>query len=316
MIIRHHDRTMAQIVGSLLDTGDFDLVHVDQIKMGQYVERVNDLPKLIDKHNAYAHVVRGVAETERSLPRRLAARLDWPKLARYEGWLCRQFDRVVAVTEEDRAVLQEWAGQPLDITVIPIAANPRDRKPVPRRPDAKNILSVGSMFYPPNVDGTLWFVEAVYPRIKLGLPDAHLCLVGNRPAPDIRRLAQKDPGIEVTGYVPDLQPYLERSAVLIAPLRFGSGMRVKILDALTWGMPIVSTSLGCQGIAATSGENILIADEADDFADKVVQVIRNRELADHLATNGRRLIEEQYDWQTVYQKLDEVYAGLLENTAK
>jgi len=213
-------------------------------------------------------------------------------------------------------VLQEWAGQPLDITVIPIAANPRDRKPVPRRPDAKNILSVGSMFYPPNVDGTLWFVEAVYPRIKLGLPDAHLCLVGNRPAPDIRRLAQKDPGIEVTGYVPDLQPYLERSAVLIAPLRFGSGMRVKILDALTWGMPIVSTSLGCQGIAATSGENILIADEADDFADKVVQVIRNRELADHLATNGRRLIEEQYDWQTVYQKLDEVYAGLLENTAK
>jgi len=85
---------------------------------------------------------------------------------------------------------------------------------------------------------------------------------------------------------------------------------------LTWGMPIVSTSLGCQGIAATSGENILIADEADDFADKVVQVIRNRELADHLATNGRRLIEEQYDWQTVYQKLDEVYAGLLENTAK
>lgn len=316
MIMRHYDRTMAHTVRSLLDTGNYDLVHVDQVKVGQYVEHVNNLPKLIDKHNAYANVVKGVAETERSLPRRLVARLDWPKLARYEGWLCRQFDHILAVTEEDSTVLQEWAGQPLDITVIPIAANPRDRKPVPRQPDARDILSVGSMFYPPNVDGTLWFAEAIYPHIKHSLPDAHLTLVGSRPAPNILRLPQKDPSIEVTGYAPDLKSYLERSAVLIAPLRFGSGMRVKILDALTWGMPTVSTSLGCQGMAVTAGENILIADEPEDFAAKVLRVIQDRELADRLAANGRRLIEKQYDWQIVYQKLDKVYAGLFKSTAK
>lgn len=317
MIIRHHHRVMARAVDGLLDTTTrYDLVHVDQLKMGQYVEHLDGLPKLIDKHNAYANVVKGVAETERSLLRRLVARLDWPRLARYEGWLCRQFDHVVAVTEEDRAVLQEWAGQPLDITVIPIAADPRSSEPVQRRPDATDILSVGSMFYPPNVDGTLWFAEAVYPRIKARLPSARVCLVGSRPAPAIRRLAQKDPSIEVTGYVPDLQPYLERSAVLIAPLQFGSGMRVKIIDALTREIPIVSTSLGCQGIGVTSGENILIADDPDDFADKVVQVIQNRGLADSLAANGRQLIEQEYDWRVVYQKFDEVYAGLLESAAK
>jgi glycosyltransferase involved in cell wall biosynthesis len=246
----------------------------------------------------------------------LIARLEWPRLARYEGWLCRQFDHVLAVTNQDRAVLCEWAGQPLDVTVLPIASSPQDCEVVQRRADARAILSVGSMFYPPNVDGPLWFAEAIYPRIKARLPDAQLHLVGGRPAPEIRRLGRDDPSIEVAGYVPDLEPYLERSAVLIAPLRYGSGMRVKILDALTRGMPVVSTSLGCEGIAVTSGKDILIADQADDFAAKVVQVIEDRELADRLARDGRRLIESEYDWRDVYQKLDDVYAHLLTDSGK
>lgn len=311
MIRRHHEQGMAQLVDELLESGRYDVVHVDQLKMGQYVAHVRTLPKLIDKHNAYADVVQGVAETERNLPRRWVARTEWPRLARYEGWLCCQFDHVLAVTEEDGHRLQEWAGRPLNLTVMPIAGNPDERAPVDRRPGARDILSVGAMFYPPNVDGTLWFTDEVYPRIRERLPDARLGLIGSRPAPAIRRLA-RDPSIEVMGYVEDLLPHLERSAVWIAPLRFGSGMRVKILDAMTWGIPVVSTSLGCQGIAAIPGEEILVADDPSTFADHVVRVIEDRALADRLAAGGRRLIERVYDWQVTYRVLDEVYERLLE----
>jgi sugar transferase (PEP-CTERM/EpsH1 system associated) len=311
MIRRHHEQGMAHLIEGLLDSGHYDVIHVDQLKMGQYVSHVRTLPKLIDKHNAYADVVRGVAETERNLPRRWVARLEWPRLARYEGWLCRQFDHVLTVTEEDGQRLQEWAGQPLDLTVMPIAGNPDDRPPVRRTPGARDILSVGAMFYPPNVDGTLWFTREVYPLIREELPDARLWLVGGRPAPAVRRLA-RHPGIEVTGYVEDLLPYLERSAVWIAPLRFGSGMRVKILDAMTWGIPVVSTTLGCQGIAATPGEEMLVADDPPAFAGHVVRVIEDRALAGRLAAGGRRLIERVYDWQIAYRVLDEVYERLLE----
>ncbi len=311
MILRHYSQDVQHTIDTLLQNKGFDLIHVDQIKMAQYAQHVTWLPRLIDKHNAYAFVVKGVAETDPSPLKRMVARMEWPRLARYEGQVCRTFDQILAVTEKDKKTLTQFAGQECDITVMPIAIDASNIQPVHRQEGARDILSIGSMFYPPNVDGTLWFVEQAYPLVKAQMPDVKLYLVGSRPARSIVRLGQRDPSIIVTGYVEDTIPYIERSALLIAPLHFGSGMRVKILDALTRGIPIVSTSFGCEGIAVTHGQDILIADRADDFATAVLRVIQDRELAHNLAANGRRLVEEVYDWRVVYRTLDEVYARML-----
>ena len=118
---------------------------------------------------------------------------------------------------------------------------------------------------------------------------------------------QPETGIVITGYVEDPTPYLADSTVFIVPLRAGGGMRVKILDAWARGIPIVSTTIGCEGIKVRDGENILVADTREDFSRAVVTVIRDRALAQRLAENGRRLVEERYDWRVVYRNLDQVY---------
>ena len=310
MIVRHHSREMARTVRELLATGDYDLLHVDQIKVAQYGEQVDGIPKVIDKHNAYAMVLKGVAETDPSPLKRLVARLDWPRMARYEGQVCRLFDRVVAVTEKDRDILMEFAGDGRPIPVIPIATDCSAVQPIQRRLEARDILILGSMFYPPNVDGAVWFTKEVFPRVWEQAPDTKLFLVGSRPAREVVALGQ-EPNVVVTGYVDDLQPYLERSAVMAVPLRFGSGMRVKILDALAWGMPMVSTTVGCEGIAVTPERDILIADRPEDFARQVLRVLQDQELANALAANGRRLAEEQYDWRRLYRRWDRIYEELL-----
>ena len=310
MIERHFDRGMARLVKDLAARERFDLIHVDQIKVAQYGLRIKGVPRVIDKHNAYALVLKGVAQTDPSPLRRLVARLDWRRMARYEGMVCRVFDGVVAVTEMDRDALLRFSGNGREIPVIPIATDCGAVRPVRRRTDARDILILGSLFYPPNVDGAVWFTREIFPRVRAEVPDARLLLVGGRPAPEVVALGREDGG-EVTGYVEDLQPYLERTAVMAVPLRFGSGMRVKILDGLAWGLPMVSTSVGCEGIDVTPGQDILLADAPETFAAQVVRVLQDRHLADALSANGRRLAEQRYDWRVLYPRWDEVYASVL-----
>jgi glycosyltransferase involved in cell wall biosynthesis len=139
-----------------------------------------------------------------------------------------------------------------------------------------------------------------------------LTILGKNPAEEIRALAQNNglgTTIQVTGYVADPQPYLEAAGVFIVPLFSGSGMRVKIVDAWRWGLPVVSTTIGAEGIEYRDGENILIADTAEDFARAVVRVLSEPELAKGLRRNGRRWVEEHYDWRKVYPAWDAIYAA-------
>ncbi len=311
MIIRHHSPKMAQLVRNLLASQDYDLIHVDQIKTAQFVADYKGLPKLIDKHNVYAHILRDIAQQKGNALVRLIARLEWQKMVRYEPEVCLKFDQLLAVTEQDKQDLDRMIKSSRPITVVPIASAP-DTVPVTQRlPEARNILSVGSMFYPANVEGVLWFAQEIFPKVKAQVPEVKLFLVGNRPAPEIRQLADKEPSIVVTGYVEELDPYLEQSAVMIAPIRYGSGMRVKTLDALARGMPLVTTSFGCQGLEVSHNENILIADEAADFAELVIKAIQDRDFADRVAAGGRQFIEANLDWRLAYPTIDRVYSELL-----
>jgi glycosyltransferase involved in cell wall biosynthesis len=139
-------------------------------------------------------------------------------------------------------------------------------------------------------------------------PDALLTIIGKDPPKELRNPKSEIRNLDVTGYVTDLAPYLQETAVFIVPLHAGGGMRVKILDAWAWGLPIVSTTIGAEGLRVQSGENILLADDAASFARAVVSVLQHRELADHLASAGRATVERAYDWRQVYRAWDEVYA--------
>lgn len=153
-------------------------------------------------------------------------------------------------------------------------------------------------------------MRQVWPRVHRRMPDAVLTIIGKSPPASLSSVVHGLPSVEVTGYVDDPTPYLSATGAFIVPLFAAGGMRVKILDAWCWGLPIVSTSIGAEGIDYRAGENIFIADEPAEFAAAVVRLLNRPELANGVRRRGRQWVEERYDWHQVYQRWDEVYEPL------
>ncbi|NLF14876.1 MAG: glycosyltransferase [Anaerolineaceae bacterium] len=324
LVARNEIREMAAMLERLMGEHRFDLIHADQLSMawyGQMAARMAPSPRpptLLDEHNAIYAVTSRLADLERNLARRMVGRREVRAFRRYEAGACRAFDAVLTVTEEDREHLlalfppDERERLARKFTVVPICIDPQEAPPVEhKKSSAPTVLHLGTMFWPPNVGGVLWFAREVLPLIRRQVPEARFMVVGKNPPPEVQALAS-DPGVEVTGYVADPTPYLETADAFVVPLHAGGGMRVKIVDAWQWGLPIVSTPLGAEGIQVRDGENILLAGDAPDFARATLRLLTDADLNRRLRANGRAWVEEHYAWQRVYQRVDRVYSGLLQ----
>jgi glycosyltransferase involved in cell wall biosynthesis len=307
MMVRDDRAAMRRLVDRLASETRFDIAHADQLNMAQYAARVSGARRVLDAHNALWVLYRRLAETMSPGPQKWLLNRDWQLLKPYEGRVCQEFDAVLAVSDEDKAALEQAGGQATKITVIPIAVDTDEQLPLARLPEADHILHIGTMYWPPNIDGVLWFIREVFPLIRARRPGVVFDVLGARPPREIVALGGDGTGINVTGYVPDPLPYLARAGVMIVPLRAGGGMRVKILNAMAQGLPIVSTRLGCEGIEVVDGRDILIADGPGAFAEAVLSVLANRAWADALGQNARRLILAMYDFRTACAPLENAY---------
>ena len=297
---------LAKLVAQAEASGQpFDLVHADQLNMAMFADRL-PLPRLLDQHNAVWTIFKRMAQQEHGAARLFLER-EWRLLKRYEGDVCKRFEAVTAVSDEDRVALFDAIGAERDMPVIPIAVDADAEQIIPRSEGANGILSLATMMWPPNVDGVMWFARAIYPLIRQGVPETSFYVVGQRPVAEVRALPESEPTIKVTGYVADPKPYISSSACLIVPLRSGGGMRVKILEALARGIPIVSTTIGYEGIDLLPGKHLLVADTPEAFAAAVTELIRNPALGAQLAEAGRRRLMERYDWKAVYPAMEAVY---------
>lgn len=311
--------TLRQLTGKVA----FDLVHADQLSMASWGElaarmRKHHRPRtLLDEHNAVYLLVRRMAETESNHFRRAAMAREARAFARYEADMCRSFDALLTVTEEDRQHLLslfppgEQEQLEKKFTVVPICVDPEQVAPiVHHNGEAPTILHLGTMFWPPNVNGVLWFAQHVLPLIHDQVPEARFVVMGKNPPAEVQSLAS-DPRIQVTGYVDDPAPYLALADVFIVPLHAGGGMRVKILDAWLWELPIVSTPIGAEGIEVQDGSNILIANDAPAFARATLRLLTDPILNEQVRIEGRSWVQAKYAWQTAYQRVNQVYADLL-----
>lgn len=294
----------------------FDAVHVDHLQMAQYVS--SRLPErnaavVLDQHNVEHRIIQRIAENPGTNPLlRWYAGVEWPKLRDFEIAAMRRADVTLAVSDADRdafcSLAPDLAGR---VETVPIGVDTDYFAVAEREPDAQTILSIGTMSWLPNIDAVQWFVGEILPLLRAKRPGTRVCVVGSNPAKTVVALGKRDPGVVVTGTVPDVRPYAKECGVFVVPLRSGSGVRVKILNALAMGLPVVSTAVGAEGIAVTHGENILIADTPQSFADAVCRVLNDRALADHIGANGRALIERMYTWDAVGARLHAVYDRVL-----
>lgn len=305
---------MQRRVEAMLATGEFDVVHADQITMAQYglLGRGTKVKRLLDQHNATFRIIERLARDEGNRLMRALLEREARAFARYEADVCQRYDQVTFVTEEDRRHLAaRTPGGSLDgrSRVIAICVDTEAVEMVVPVRAPFRVTHVGSMYWPPNVEGLAWFWERIWPQVQARVPEARLTLIGKNPSDRILAWGQQ-PDVDVPGYVEDLTPYLAETAVFIVPLHAGAGMRVKIVDAWCWGLPIVSTTIGAEGIATHDGEHLLLADTPVEFAEAVIGVLRDAALQHRLRANGRRWVEEQYDWRRVYGAWDEVYDRL------
>lgn len=318
VIARDEIAPMQQTLARLMASESFDVVHADQVSMSKYGLQGQGSRRVLDLHNAMYLVTARLATHETNPLKRAIYQREARALARYEAELCARYDQVTFVTDEDRQLIEEqikrWKVRVPDrrFTTIPICIDPSDKRPVTPIAQPQRITALGVMFWPPNAEGVLWFAQEIWPHIHAQQPDLTFTVVGKNP-PDYLTQLHGTAGIEVLGYVPDVGKILAETAAFVVPLRAGGGMRVKILDTWSWGLPIVSTSIGAEGIEICDGENILIADEPEAFSAAVLRAVTDHDLNRRLRVNGRRWVEEKYNWETIYMAWDDVYARALES---
>ncbi len=318
IIARDEIGAMKAVIGNILAEHSFDVIHADQTSMAQYgqyaltcVPQQMPRPKtLLDAHNALFRVFEHLATEERNALKRSLYLGEARALEKYEQRVYDQFDQVVFVSGEDRSSLGRALADERTMT-IPICIDPSDSPLVDLAPEPRLVTHMGTMFWPPNVDAVLWFAQAVWPLVTARVSDARFVVVGKRPPASVQALADADPSIEVLGYVEDPNPILQETAAFVVPLRAGAGMRVKIIDAWCWGVPIVSTTIGAESITVRDGEDILIADEPEPMAQSIVRLLGDPTLRTALRETGRAGVMERYDWRRVYRQWDSAYNMLL-----
>jgi glycosyltransferase involved in cell wall biosynthesis len=265
----------------------------------------NELPsrKVLFQHNVESMIWERHVTVPQHAMRKLYMRQQWRKMERFESRMCQFFDHVVAVSNDDARIMKERyhvASVSAVATGVDIAFFAH--RPAPSHEANNELVFVGSMDWMPNEDGIRWFAECVFPQVRLLIPNAQLTVVGRSPPASMRRLASREAGIDVVGTVPDVRPYWERAAVSIVPLRIGGGTRLKIFEAMAMGIPIVSTSVGAEGLPVTHGDDLLIADSPEAQTAAIVSLLKDREAARRMADRARDYVAANCSWDVVAEQ--------------
>jgi polysaccharide biosynthesis protein PslH len=292
-VCRHFDRAVcAQVIAACRDL-QIDAVYCDHLSMFEYAIRAG-VPIVHDAHNVEHRIVQRYARHLGLDPRRPVYEREWRRLRAYEMAMYRRAALIFSVSALDRDDIASLAGGHVPVMSVPIPVNVSGTEPIEHLCEAPNVLFLGALDWPPNADAVDFFLSEVWPRVRAQVPGGRLTVVGRGEGPLARRWSAT-PGVRFTGRVPDIEPWIRQSRVMIVPIRSGSGMRVKILDAFARGLPVVATSVGFEGIEAIPGRHLAVADEADAFGDATVHLLRADEAAHRLSRAGRELALARYD---------------------
>lgn len=278
-----------------------DLVVASQLDMVPYTSG-NSTPSMLEELELtiYRDAVRsGSARSQ------VRAQLTWLKLQVYLRSVLPRFRACTVASTAELINIQKAVPSYKHVTVVPNALDLARYSGVHASPAPASLVFSGAMTYFANADAARFLLTDVFPRIRQSAPDAHLRITGATAGVDVRSLGPTS-GVTFTGYLDDIRPVVAESAVAVVPLRLGGGTRLKIIEAMALGTPVVSTSKGAEGLDVTHGDNILIADDAQQFASRVLDIITHPDLRARLSASGRRLVEARYDWAVVGSQLRSV----------
>lgn len=294
---------LREALRELLRTGTYDLVQVEFLGLAHLIEELDSQPAVLVEHTVGTDLRRRQLRIAPRNLRWLYHALDYAKLLRYEPAVLSRYSGAVAMSSRDALRISRWAPA-LPVGVVPNGVDTTAFAP-DGESDPNEILFIGSFHLDPaNVDGVLHFVREIFPRIRSRWAGAALTIVGHSPPPEVSGLSAC-PGITVRGYVSDVRPYFARASVIVLPLRAGSGTKIRFLTAMAMGRPVVATTLGAEGMDATPGEEFVLADDPERFAEETVQLMRDPERRRAIGTAAREKAVRDYDWGVIGEKLEE-----------
>ena len=302
----HRSDAMQRALDWLVANRSFDIVQLETNLMS-WLNTRGAGPVVLDEHNIEYELLARTADEEDSPLRRLFNRLECRKVRREERHAWEQADACIFTSEREAAIVRRRLPNQ-QIAVVPNGVDIEYFHPTAAPPVSESIVFTGLMSYRPNVDGAVWFVEEVLPRIRAARPAVTFTIAGARPPREVLRLAGA--GVRVTGALPDMRPVIAEAAVLVAPLRMGSGTRLKVVEGLSMGKAMVSTSLGCEGIAVQDGEHLRIADSPEQFAAAVLHLFDDPAATMRLGAAGRAMVERCYGWDGIVRRLEKSYETL------
>jgi len=312
-VTKYQDHRMMAALTELLP--DHDVVHCEHMHMAQYLLPGHEKITVLDAHNVEAQIAERLVPLETNPVKR--ALLSWNSgaMSRFEQRVSSNFDLVLAVSQQDCDCYRKRYG----VANARVMENGVDldffHKASPDVVEQVKLVFVGLMGWMPNSDGVKYFVNEILGKIRQEFPDVSFDIVGKDPPEDVLALSAT-PGVRVTGTVDDVRPYVWDAQVYVVPLRFGGGTRLKILEAFAMHKPVVSTSLGCEGIECRQGSELLIADTPSEFADAVIRLLRDPTLRTDLGNRAARLVEEHYGWLSLGEKLLLYYDEVLDESSR
>ncbi|HSE87967.1 MAG TPA: glycosyltransferase [Candidatus Binatia bacterium] len=314
----YYDARLARRVQDLTRRIAYDVIQIEFPFLTPYLKAVDarvHAKKILSMHNIESLRFERELQLSQWGKRRLVLLGDQLFFRGWETEALRQFDGIITVSDLERRWVQHQAPRKT-VELIPNGVDTEyfsPRSPLPSRQNPY-IVFTGAMDYPPNVDAATWFCNDILPVLQQKIP--HLCfkIVGKNPHPRVVALDKRS-GVEVTGTVTDIRSYIAGSLALVVPLRSGGGTRLKILEAMAMERPVISTSVGAEGLEITSMVDILIADDPGQFLNHVQLLLKSPETSKHLGRRARRLVMEKYDWRVCLSGLERLYGNVLGSEA-
>lgn len=310
-IAASYSNKMAQLVCEANSQQNFDVVIASVINVAEYALQIRDTPCMIEEHNFMTAWMHENYQTQRNPFKKLTRWLTWRKCLHYERWLYPHFTGVSMVSERDRQALltaiPSYQGQ---VEVIPNGVDLHYNQPGMIKPQSDTLVYNGALTYSANLDAMHYFLNEIYPQIRLYRPEVSLLITGCTDSVDLHGLPLVE-NVCLTGYLEDVRSAVAGSWACVVPLRAGAGTRLKILEAMALGTPVVSTSKGAEGLDVTHEKTILLADDPADFARQTIRLLKDSDLRSRLSINGRKLVEQKYGWQEIGKK----FVQLVEDVA-
>lgn len=309
LVSYYASREMKRKIYRLTENQRYDIIIILTMNMAQFVSRLPGVRKIILPHDAEHLIYRQILDRAAGAGDKIKAWLWWKKVCLYQKRVYPCFDSCLVVSERDRQGLLNLSDR-IKARVLPSGVDTGFFKPT-GRVGKNNIIFTGVMNTWSNIDAVIYFTDNIFPLIEKSFSDIKFYIVGKKPAAAVKKLGRGN--IVVTGEVPDIRPYLEESAVFVAPFRIGTGLKHKILEAMAMGLPVVATPLGANGLDIEAGKNIMLAGNPEEFARSIIALLNDKTLRKTVVKGAQELVAERYNWDRVGQMMESVLEEVLKN---